>query len=149
MNWSRRRESNARHLWYQVSALACAELGRLRRRVPAAGFEPAMRLEKSASRSERGASTCSATGKRVAPVGFRPTVSLDERAGHVPARYQRAILTAGPSGVEPENAARVRVFALAELSYGGNLFTRSVTEEWDLHCPDERPFYRRATPSPT
>ena len=69
------------------------ELRRLGEEVPAAGVEPAVRLDKGASRSGRGASTCFATPAKVARVGFQPTVSW-MKARHVGALHQRAIRTA-------------------------------------------------------
>jgi hypothetical protein len=91
MNWSRRRDSNARPLTYQVSALAFAELRR-----PGAGG----RIR-----------TCSAPKRvtfwawcvylfrhagKVARVGFQPTVSW-MKARHVGALHQRATKTGAPA----------------------------------------------------
>jgi hypothetical protein len=104
-------------------------------------------VRRSASRSGRGASTCFATPARmVARVGFQPTVSW-MKARHVGALHQRAMRLVPPPGVEP-GTARVRTVCSGRLSYGGNLSKRSVTEESDLHCSNERPFYGQAAGPP-
>ena len=112
---SRRRESNARPLTYQVSALAGAEVRRLsegcRRQIRPCSCAEArhvlgvVRLPISPRR------------QRVARVGFQPTVSW-MKARHVGRYTNGRSRLVPPPGVEP-GTARVRTVCSGQLSYGG------------------------------
>jgi hypothetical protein len=132
MNWSRRRESNARPLTYHVSALAFAEL----RRLGAGGRTRTCSAPKRVTFWAWCVYLFRHAGK-VARVGFQPTVSW-MKARHVGALHQRAIAMVPPPGVEP-GTARVRAVCSGQLSYGGDVRKRSVTEESDLQCSDRAP----------
>ncbi len=91
---SRRRESNARPLTYQVSALAISELRRLEEKCRRQDSN----LQCAEARHVLGVVRLpvSPRRQRVARVGFQPTVSW-MKARHVGALHQRAPLTGAPA----------------------------------------------------